>query len=460
MPVSFIEYRRLNSKKMITNEEKAILDQIAPSLSFYLRSGNLSPFFQKIDPNLNVDDIARLLRIHFVLTKKNDYRKFDGVIDFVRKLQDGIHRIKTTSKYDNYVCHGESVGRINHLETMKKRCFSNKSDRTLIVLVQAEKMYKIPENLVLKKLLSIIYDVVHNDLSAVLDKKYEWLKGWWESEQKLKSALEDLYKKNIYLKRIGDVDENISPRMLSRALNSRIALYREAALLLSEYIQLMNYDINPDMAKDILRNTFIMPEKTEVLFELYWTIRIIKQFDSQAEDMSFKILEPGSGNVVAKWKSNDCEYRLYHNSTGSLKFAESTEKHNELLTNKENYFGRRLKVFEKLDKLIEGSQSMWRGRPDIVLEKRNKDNKWKTVLIGEVKYTHDKYYALRGLRQLLEYIAFAKYDDVYAETYDNLFSESTTIKGCLFTLKVRDLEIPDDPAIQVVMFGEEKQIIF
>jgi len=29
---------------------------------------------------------------------------------------------------------------------------------------------------------------------------------------------------------------------------------------------------------EVLRNTFIQPEKTETLFELYWIIKITKQF--------------------------------------------------------------------------------------------------------------------------------------------------------------------------------------
>ena len=104
-----------------------------------------------------------------------------------------------------------------------------------------------------------------------------------------------MYHRNVYIRRVKLGSNTVTERMISRTAKSRIELYREAAELLTKYRKLMAYDLDDAEAKELLRNTFIQPEKTETLFELYWIIKITKQFDGA----TFHLIEPESEAVAS-----------------------------------------------------------------------------------------------------------------------------------------------------------------
>ena len=84
-----------------------------------------------------------------------------------------------------------------------------------------------------------------------------------------------------------------------------------------------------------------------------------------------------------------------------------------------------------------GSDSLWGGRPDIVLERYQESDSdgWELeqVFIGEVKYTQNIDYVATGLRELLECMAFVKHTatNEYIESADDVL-ESVAVKGLLF----------------------------
>ena len=127
------------------------------------------------------------------------------------------------------------------------------------------------------------------------------------------------------------------------------------------------------------------------------------------------------------------------------------------LTDRDNYFGRELKVIEKIEEIAEiKPDSLWGGRPDILLEKYDDQNKLISIFIGEVKYTQNKEYAYQGLKELLEYMALIKQKGKYVDDYQNLFRESCKIKGCLFLDYIDDfqLNLCEDSSINVLKFSE------
>lgn len=102
-----------------------------------------------------------------------------------------------------------------------------------------------------------------------------------------------------------------------------------------------------------------------------------------------------------------------------------------------------------------GENSLWGGRPDILIERYSTtdDNGADTlsqVFIGEVKYTQNFDYAATGLRELLEYMAFVKYTDSgeYVEGQEGLL-EGIVVKGVLF---VDELSHPIPPGSDVDIF--------
>lgn len=108
---------------------------------------------------------------------------------------------------------------------------------------------------------------------------------------------------------------------------------------------------------------------------------------------------------------------------------------------------------------VQGRDTLWGGRPDIVVERfdtaSDGTEQLDHVFIGEVKYTRDKQYAASGLRELLEYMAYARHgrgSRNYVESPDDLLN-STTVSGLLFVDRIgTDVESPED--IRVVQYPE------
>jgi len=437
---------------MKTSEDK-LLEEIADDFNQYLRSGKIlfGPIIKKIDPNLSINNIRQLLKIHFVLTKKNG-EKDVGVIDFIENLVEQLRNIKKNTKRDTKVLQGLIKGKINWRKTYNLRNNQNIKNLSVHVCYVREKNYEIPENLVLKALLKIIFEIINDILQFAFDMKYNWLNDWF-NKQDLRNLLTQTYLKNIYLKRIDLKDRKITDRIISRAKNSRYKIYRDASKLLIKYQNLMRFKFDKFEVKELLRNTFIKPEKIELLFELYWIIKIINQF----RNCKFHLIRPGN-NIIAEWEDNEYKYKIYHNSIGSFKFLEHIKSQSTDLLNTDNFCIRLLKVYDKLKEMI-NSEVLWHGRPDIILEKYDKNGNLISILIGEVKYTKYKDYAIIGLKQLLEYIALIKYRNEYVEMKENLFDKLERVNGTLFLDKIRDLNIKKQEKIQIIQFGERLRIL-
>jgi len=428
-----------------------ILSEIGSDFNQFLKYGNLRSFTKEIDPNLNIDNIRKLLRIHFVLTG-GIKGKPPGVIDFVEQLPDRVRRIKTTVAKHPELLEARIRGRINWGRTINHRARTNPKDKITFVCDRREVDYNISENLVLKTFLKTVHDIVFQDLEPAFEEKYKWLRDWI-GEEELREVLDRVFHRNVYLRRVEIDNETVTERMISRTAKSRIALYREAAALLIRYNRLMAYDLDDAEAKSLLYNTFIQPEKMETLFELYWIIKITQLF----EDRKYILIEPGS-DAVATWKAGGYNYSVYHNSIGSCQFRETLSELATYLRQRDNYLGREIKALEKLKDLAGTDlDGLWGGRPDIVLEKRDEEDRLVLVFVGEVKHTQNRRYAVKGLRELLEYIALIKRNGAYLEDYGKVFVDHAKVRGCLFLdhIPQKDLKINrEDPYIRVMVFGE------
>ena len=425
--------------------------EIAADFNTYLRRGvNFDPYTEEIDPNLNINEVEKLLRIHFVLTESSD--ESPGVIDFTRKLRRRVRRIKTTVSKKTEELEGEIRGRIDWGKTIQTRSRDGFQNKTKFACQQTQKNYEVPENLVLKKLLSVIHNIVSEDLKPALeeDTGYGWLEGWvaGDGDEDLVQTLKDVFLRNVYLSRVDTEGETVTDRTINSVKKSRTKLYREAAKLLERYRKLMDYEVDPAEAEDLLKNTYIKPEKTEVLFEFYWLFQVLNSYD----DVKFNLVE-GENNAVAEWEDEQFLYRIYHDSTGSLSFQENLEGVD--LPEEDGYLYRQGKVVEKWQEMaqeflgVEGTDQLWGGRPDILLEKYKKNdsnrNQLTQIFIGEVKYTKNRDYAAQGLKELLEYLAFVKDNSDYFEDKFSLF-DSPKIWGALFTdeLDIDEIESSND----------------
>jgi hypothetical protein len=438
---------------MAKTEAQVLIGEICTYLPTFLKQGNIVPFTKDIDATLDIHDVEKLLRIHFILRS--------DVIEFVELLPERIRSIKTSTRKENEIQTERIRGRIEWQQTIKERC-SCGNDAATYCVERIERNYCIPENLVLHELLRKIYGIVTHDVQKAISGKYSWFGKW--SEGKLHEVVTSTYQKNIYLRRIAQKESlPVTDRMIVNAFKSRNPLYRDAARLLHEYNRLMDYDIGPEEAKLLLQNTFIQPEKIEVLFELYWVIKVILSYTENRAGVQFHIID-GDNNVVAEWEDTKYTYRMYHDSVGSFLFH---ERWSDIQLPEEDGYLRRLDVIiSRLNKIASDwigrseGDTIWGGRPDIILEQYFKeDNKLSRLVIGEVKYTESLQYATQGLRELLNYMALVKGNIGATEFYlhrdlDSIFSNEL-VKGWLFLDNV-DADDYVDTSVAIVQTHDKE----
>ncbi len=456
---------------MAKTPPEEIRDAVAENFHTYLRKGaRFDRVIGAAHPDLAIDDIETLLRIHFVLTERAEEAGTVGVVDFVQELEDRIRRMKTSTTSASFERRGEVRGHIDWQQTIKTRSRSGRLDEPIYITDQPEEDYDIWENLVLKRLLSIIRAIVFEDLEYALNDPagYGWLDAWIASDsirsqeaESLADMFKRVFERNIYLQRI-DVDSaEITDRMIEGVKQSRSPFYQEAAMLLDRYRQLMQGELESTEARQLLDNTIIAPDNPDVLFELYWIFRLLATY----EEVEYRVLQPTKDDpsVIAEWVEGDTRYVMSHDSTGTaLTFDESIEP-TEI--DSDGYLFRMNEVLSRWEELSETlfnrgtSNSLWGGRPDIVLERfrENTAGDWEleSAFLGEVKYTNTMDYAATGLRELLEYMAFARRDESSKQYLEDTISvlESEAVEGLLFVDNL-DIETPAPDSISVVQYSD------
>lgn len=452
---------------------ETLLEEIADDFHTYLRKGvRFDRVIGSAHPELDIDDTETLLRIHFVLTDAEGDSDDVGVVDFMEGLESRIRQMKTTTSPQSSQHRGEVRGRINWSDTVKRRARAGRLDKPVFVCERPEVHYDIDENLVLKRLLSVVHDIVTEDLAYVRNNPngYEWLEAWVESgtdtagrkQESVAEMLDRIYQQNIYLQRI-DVDETeITTRTIESVKRSRSKFYREAAILLDRYRQLMNHELDSSEARSILNHTVIAPEKAETLFELNWVFQILDEYES----VEYRVLTDSRDDpsTIATWEQENSRFVLSHDTTGrSLTFKESIDATD---IEPDGYLYRMNEVISRWQSLSSdmldrgGSDTLWGGRPDIVLEQYQKQPDGGLVLdqvfVGEVKYTENIDYVATGLRELLEYMAFVKREmtNEYVERAEDVLN-SVKVKGILFVDEL-DWETTSPPSeeIQIVQYPE------
>lgn len=439
-----------------------LLDEIAPDLVAYLKGGttvNLASFAAKALPELSSPDLDRLLRIHFVLTE-TETETCDGevgVVDFARDLPDRLQRIRTTVEPRTRRYEGEVHGRVQWNRTLPERSSRIGAGDLLFVCDEIERNYETAENLVLKAVIGVITGIVQKDLATVFQTGTPAWLSLWAPDSRLRQEFLNASGRNVYLRRIEADADRITDSMIARALRSRLPLYRDAAALLARYRRLMRHEIDTAEARRLLTTTFIRPDRTPVLFELYWVLRIIRAFRHTAETIEFLPIEPGAG-YVARWTIAGDTYVISHDSTGRFGFSESATAARETLGSPDTYFGRLLRVREEFQALTGGtSDHLWGGRPDLILEVTRADGR-RSVLLGEVKYTRSRDYAAQGLRELLEYMALVR-DGGYLEPYDRILRKESQVRGCLFTDALESPLITGTGTVRHLMHGRPAELL-
>ncbi|ADQ41796.1 hypothetical protein Calkr_2353 [Caldicellulosiruptor acetigenus I77R1B] len=385
--------------------KEVLYETIKDDLIIYLKSGKLSLFTFLNKLNLNIHRIEELLKVHFLL--KSEVR------DFVLNLPSMLRKLKVSTILSEETNHVQIKGQINWQKTLMKRLNQNYKDSTLLCYNQTSKLYSTKENLVLKEFVKVLYETIFMDIGMERFTKYEW----YERGEEINKVVKELYEKNSYLSKIDLQHAKITDRMIEMVSKHRNSLYNQAAKLLREYRRIVRLDLEEKEIKNLFEKTFIEVADENTLFELYWVIRILR--DNASNEMLFVV--DGRNNKVAMWEDEMFENHLYHNVSNlkDIMFRVGFEE----VENVDNEYFKRYTNARKMAKQLAfylfgnkntSDDSFWSGRPDILVEIRNKSNgELVKLVIGEVKYTTDRDYMMEGLYQLLEYIYFVRQNGGY-----------------------------------------------
>jgi hypothetical protein len=400
---------------------------------------------------LNIDDFDRLKRIHFVLSS--------DVVDYVRQLPQRLRSISRESTRER-VTGREIEGKIDWGHTTKLRYTDSYGDETLFAYKTPQLEYDIPENLVLKKLLSVIYTTVTDDIEHI---DYSWRQtAEWDGD--LIEQMKSIFQRNVHVGRIRDAAEiDISSRDLESARQSRMELYQEAYRLYYMYDKLCRNQIDDDV-EELLLNTLVIPEETYTLFELFSVFRLVRFLDG---GMELQPIEKESDNdEIALMQDESSEIRVYHDKSGNFEFYEKSDQIDEDDV-EEEYLKKFKHVLDEHERGVgdflgkEGEESLFRGRPDIVVEKRSIDsNELEFAILGEVKYTREEQTFSKGLKELLEYMKYGK-DTKRKDIEDAYLEEETNLMGVIITDGVEtEKDITEvDPSVENKGDNETEYIV-
>lgn len=413
---------------MKRNEEQ-LIKEISDFLVVYLKSGRmgLNSFITKTD--LKISRLELLLNLHFLLKEE--------VRQFVRDLPVLIRHLKTSTAVEKETAHGTVRGEIQWPQTIKERMRRNWRDRTIFSFAQRNREYAIKENLVLLEVLQTLYDILFEKIDSQYYRKYKWFNDW----DFLKDIVYEMVHRNVYLSHVQLDSESVTDRMIIDTMKHRNPLYQRAARILSLYRKVMSGNLDQGEIQRLLAETFIYPQEPDVLFELYWIVKIIQRNTDSAQ---LQLLDANNrNNLVAEWMDEHFVYQIYHDSTGSerIKFHVTSE---EVSSDSHPFINRKLKSIadaysgaRNFFGLGFDTATYWSGRPDIIIEILDKKTKaLKKVVIGEVKYTNRVEYAITGLRELMDYIQFVR------DKNGNYLEESSEVivEGILFTDEVPAIE--------------------
>ncbi|MCO8254538.1 hypothetical protein NKF26_12065 [Haladaptatus sp. AB618] len=419
---------------MSKSSRSTLKSHVTEELITYLGSGvlNTDQYAETIDySGLNIQDFDQLKKLHFVL--------YEDVVRYIEEIPEHLRRIKTVTNQQEETVYGEVRGSVNWKMTTQQRASTGYNDPSLFVVNSSEVEYDIPENRVVKKFLAAVAEPLTNDIEAI---DQEW-RNMWDDRDIIE--LQQILAHNIYLDALPSPEEiHLSDRDLTAARRSRHQLYTESHRLYQLYVDLMNdrFDLHP--VRELLSKTIVAPTKNHKLFELFCIFGVIRQIQKRYPSLELRRIEPGM-ETIALLEGPDYRIEVYYDQNGPLKFFESYPTLEEIEgRDVPMMMKRHAKALESQEQAIDdflsksSRHSFYSGRPDFVVlaykkpneESGNDEESLTDVIIGEVKYTRSETTFSQGLREVLEYLYFAREADQYL--FNNL-SQECRISGLLCT---------------------------
>jgi len=412
---------------------KQLLDQLTEDVLAYAMQGAFPEreLARSIKPDQlddRFEEYELLLDLHFILKPE--------IVDFVRELPVRLRSIRTETETVSRTRRGAVDGQINWEATLKKRHSEHPRDASIFVCDNRSEDYDIDENVVLKKLISVVYTTLQ-EAEEYLRGEYNWVRETWKGNENLIDELQRIVERNVHVRRIRSPDAyEPTERMLTSAANSRQEVYRRAASLLRNRERLL--DGNADAIRDLLDKTAITPDDENTLFELFVLFRFISTLEEmQDEQATFKTISTGRQEIARL--EGDREIVLYHDNSAQdrdLSFRAVPDDKDSLSRTEEvqivaqevagNYFKRDFRNHT--------------GRPDvIVLEVISEEQNEHEYLVVETKNSTNTDTIRQGIKETLEYLAFLRVNDEFVFGQENPEEENYFGTGRNGLLVVQDV---------------------
>jgi hypothetical protein len=429
-----------------------LIESLTSDVLAYVMGGSFPDrhFAQEIKPeglDERFDEFEKLVRLHFLLQP--------DVVDFVERLPETLRSIKTQTKNVSRISRGTVDGRIDWGATVQERYSRNPGNNALFVCEHRSESYDIDENLVLKKLLSLIYETL-SECAVYFERDYEWVTERWKDNSELVEQMQRIFERNVHVRRIrSPEDYEPTERMLQRAAESRQDVYRTAASLLRDYRAMMEGD--PDAMKQLLSQTAITPDDDETLFELFVLFRYISVIEELSTDeFTLRTIESGSQEVARLSNADGESIVLYHDNSakdrGISFVSDIGDKERAELSRTETIHR---EAYRTANAYFDDSEfTTATGRPDVIVLEIDRAERTE-YLITEVKHSTRPETIRSGIKETLEYLAFLRNGGDLVHDGDEMFGSGWN--GVLVTQdmeSVETAELHEQRSIRILQASE------
>ncbi|WP_435143775.1 hypothetical protein [Halobaculum sp. P14] len=418
-------------------DDSELIDAVSQDLFVYVLDGDLpsddvAELIKPIDFPEQYAEYDRLVSLHFLLREQ--------VETFVDELPDKIRAIKTETTTESSIQRGGINGRINWEATYQARATTSPNDTSIHVTESETEEYAIPENIVLKALLQLI-ETALGDINRYLNPDRTWVADSWVGQKQDRERFQTLVDRNIHLNRIPDLDpEEPTPRMISRAQQSRKQLYRTAGTLLADR---RAYDTSTDALQSLLQETTITPAGSQTLFELFSLFRVLDALQSVGGPTigtpTYHTL--ASGRTAAATFDGTRNLSVYYNQTPADPSIDFKSLPDDEPTTSRADAALRTATRVADAYFTDTNVSQHTNRPDVLVTSQPETDPAQSYLIVEVKHSTNKQTIRQGITEIVEYLSFLRRDDEYP------FEQGTFGSGLNGLLVVQDLDDTDiEPA--------------
>lgn len=413
-------------------DREALAEAVASDLFTYVldgdfRADDFAGVIKPPDYPEQYADFERLVDLHFLL--------HEDVRTFVTKLDDRLRSIKTETTTQRVEQRGGIEGRIDWGATYQYRATTSPGNRAAYVADQQSEQYGIPENIVLKELISIIRQSL-GDVDQYLDDDRTWVAETWAGDQRLRDTFTTLTNRNVHLQRIPDPDPHEpTDRMVARADASRKEIYREAADL---YWKRTRYDRgDPSYLRSLLEATAITPQGRERLLELFVVFRTLGALEAIASpdlgQPTYHTISSSRGAVATY--AGGATVKVFYNQSGAEANVSFTAFEGSPNARSEHAKATAESVADAF--FTETDVQNHTKRPDVLVVGNSSRTPENGYLVIEVKDSATKATIREGISEIVEYLAFLQ----RAGTYE--FDVGEFGSGMNGLLVVQDLDDVD-----------------